>query len=84
MALIINNSSPLTATKAQTATSQIIVSGDFGGNTVLLEATADSGDYAPVKTFRSPGWFFLENKTGTTLRATVMGGNASSIDVSII
>lgn len=85
MAALITDSSPLTATQALTSTVQVIASGNFAGNTVLIEVSADSLDYAPLYVFRSPGWKFFDTKTGTTLRATVVGGFAgSTVDVSVI
>jgi hypothetical protein len=57
----------------------------MAGNTVLLEVSADSLDYAPLEVIFAPCWRFYDTKTGTTIRATILGGNAgSTIDVSVI
>ena len=63
----------------------VIVSGVFGGATVCIFVDADALREAPAYTFMAPGGMKLQVASGTTVTATVVGGQVgTSIDVSVI
>lgn len=87
MAAILTNANSATtpATVAGSGDEQIIVSGTFGGATVRIELEADSLNKAVVKQFLEDGGIVVTAKTGTTITASIIGGdNTTSIDVSVL
>lgn len=79
------NSSTTPGTAAGSGDMQVLVSGVFGGSTVRIELEADSLEKAVIKQFLKDGGIVVTAKTGTTLTASVIGGDeTTSIDVSIL
>ena len=69
-----------------TEKTQVICSGVFsGGSLVAIEVEADSLRKATVHIFNKPDAVAIDAKTGTTITATINGGDSgTSIDVSAI
>jgi len=75
-----------TGNSAVTEKTQVIASGVFtGGALATIEVESDSLRKAVVYIFNKPDGISIDAKTGTTITATVKGGDSSaSIDVSLI
>ena len=89
MAAVLTNANNQTtpATQAGAGDTQLICSGKFtNGARCIIELTADSLDYATVYEFTKPGSVVLSAATGTTIRASVVGGDTTntSIDLSAL
>ena len=79
-----NSSTPL-ATKSGSGDMQVVASGVFGGATLRIQLEADSLRKAIVKQFREEGGEVMSAKTGTTMTASIIGGDdTTSIDLSIL
>lgn len=65
---------------------QIIVSGSFTADSIVqIEAEADTLRKGLIHTFKESGGISVDAKAGTTITATILGGDsATSIDVSAI
>lgn len=85
-ALLTNaNSSTTPGSTAGNGDAQIIVSGTFGGATVRIELETDGLRKAVVRQFITDGGTVVSAKTGTTITASIIGGdNTTSIDVSVL
>ena len=83
MALVINSGTAgATGNAATTGAVQVIAAGSFAGNRVLFELELDAVR-APVYEMENPGCISFDTVTGTTVHATVIGTDTSSISVSI-
>jgi hypothetical protein len=80
--IITDGTAGATGTHVATGTTEVIASGGFGGNTVQILVNADAGDPAPAHTFMGPGAISLQTAVGTTITATVIGKNTSTVDVT--
>lgn len=83
MALVITAGTPATATATAGGVSEVIASGDFGGNIVQILVNQSGADPAPAYTFKSPGAISLQTVSGTEITAQIIGGNTNTIDVSV-
>jgi hypothetical protein len=85
-ALITAGGTAGTGNTAVTEKTQVICSGTFsGGSVVVIEVEADTLRKAVVHIFNKPDAVAIDAKTGTTITATIKGGNSdTSIDVSAI
>ena len=83
MALLITDGSPLTDSAVAGGVTQVIAAGGFGGNTVEITVSEGVHNEAPVHTFFGPGAISLTTAANTQITATIIGGNASTIDVSV-
>lgn len=81
-ALITAGDAGATGTHAATGTTEVIASGTFAGNSVQLTAYSDAQPEAPIHTFSGPGAVLIQSKAGTSIVATVVGVNTSSISVT--
>jgi hypothetical protein len=85
MAVVINNGvANATGTFTAVGETEVIASGVFGANRVLVEVRGSATtEYAPVYTFNVVGGVKLGTAAGSTVRVTVVGPDAASaIDVT--
>jgi hypothetical protein len=84
MALIVSNGKVGdSGTHVALGVTEIIASGAFGKNRIVISVDADLGDEAPVHTFAAPGAISLQTAADTSITATIVGSDAGSlIDVT--
>ena len=90
MAAVLTNANNQTAAATVAGSSeatQLVCTGNFSNNArCIIELQADSLTYGVVYEFTRPGSVVLSAKTGTTIRASVVGGDTTdtSIDLSVL
>lgn len=85
-ALITAGTDGSTGNSAVTEKTQVIASGVFTGGVIAqIEVESDSLRKAVVYNFNKPDGISIDAKTGTTITATIKGGDAiASVDVSLL